>query len=143
MKTTINFKSEQEYKKAVEMLKANNEASQKYLRENKTNAIPSEVWTKFPYAKEVTNELRSAIETYEFVKNPPAKYLLYISEKTHEATTWTGQKLGRVVFNTEYTSNFGDKRISIVVHGINDKTYTGTFYKSSGDYARIKICNTK
>lgn len=138
-----NFKSEQEYKKAVKMLNANNKASEKYCRENKTNGIPQEIYTKFPYAKEVTNELRSAIETYEFVKTPPVKYFIYISEKTKEATTWTGQKLGRVIFNTEYNSNFGDRRISIIVHAINGKTYTGTFYKSSGDYARIKICNTK
>ena len=90
---------------------------------------------------DVTNEERSALEVFEFVLNPPDKYFLYIKEKDHTATTWTGEKLGNVSFGREYRDNFGGKRIPINVYAINGKTYHGTYYKSSGDYARIRVKN--
>jgi len=88
---------------------------------------------------DVTNEERSALEVFEFVANPPDKYFLYINEKDRTATTWTGEKLGAVSFGREYRDNFGGRRIPINVHTINGKTYHGTYYKSSGDYARIRV----
>lgn len=119
------------------MLEANNNATAEWIKEN-GNGIPSEVCKNFPFAKQVNNELRSSVEVYEFVNNPPESYFLYINEKTKEATTWTGQKLGSVFFGSVYRSNIGDKRINITVQAINGITYHGTFYKSAGDYARIK-----
>jgi len=87
---------------------------------------------------DVSNEERSALEVFEFVTNPPDKYFLYINEKNRTATTWTGEKLGDVGFGCEYRDNFGGKRVPITVYAINGRTYHGTYYKSSGDYARIR-----
>jgi hypothetical protein len=85
-----------------------------------------------------TNEEISAIEVYEFVNDPPEKYLAYVNEKTMEMTTWTGEKLGRVGWGRTWKSNFGDVRVSIDVDGINDARYHGTFFKSAGDYCIIR-----
>ena len=86
-----------------------------------------------------TNEERSAVEVYEFCTDPPDKYFLYINCTKKEATTWTGDKLGTVAFGCEFRDNFGGKRVPITVYAINGKKYHGTYYKSSGDYARIKM----
>ena len=81
----------------------------------------------------------SAIEVYEFVNDPPDKYFGYISEKNKTLTTWTGEKLGKVLglWSLGWRSNFGDTRVSIEVIGINGLRYYGTYYKSAGDYCRI------
>ena len=86
----------------------------------------------------ISNELRSQVELYEFHYKKPEKYFLYIDSKNWSANNWMGEKLGRVSFGREYRSGFGDIRQSIDVYGINGIKYHGTFYKSSGDYARIK-----
>jgi hypothetical protein len=87
---------------------------------------------------DVTNDERSALEVFEFCSNPPAKYFLYISEENSTATTWTGDLLGHVTFGREYGDNFGGKRQPVWVRGINGKQYHGTYYKSSGNFARIR-----
>jgi hypothetical protein len=88
---------------------------------------------------DVTNEERSALEVFEFVTNPPDKYFLYINEANRTATTWTGETLGQVSFGSEYRDNFGGKRAPITIRAINGRTYHGTYFKSSGDYARIRV----
>ncbi len=89
----------------------------------------------------VTNEEISAAEVYEFISDPPDKYFVYINEERHEATTWIGEKLGNVtgLSQTPKRSNFGDFRVYIDVYGINGKKYHGVYFKSAGDYARIKM----
>jgi hypothetical protein len=87
----------------------------------------------------MTNDERSALEVFEFCTNPPDKYFLYINEKNHTATTWTGETLGRVFLGREYRDNFGGRRVPITVRGINGLTYHGTYFKSSGDYARVRV----
>jgi hypothetical protein len=86
-----------------------------------------------------TNEMRSACEVYEFCVTPPERYFLYINREKKVATTWTGDVLGQVYFGTQWRDNFGGTRVPITVRAINGKTYHGTYYKSSGDYARIKL----
>lgn len=118
-------------------------AIQEYCSTNKTNGIPSEIIKTFPNANEVDNDLRSAIEVFEFNTDKPENYFLYISNHdlfaTHTtATTWTGQHLGFVRLGKIWTSNFGDKRQAITVKGCNGLTYHGTYYKGAGNYARIK-----
>jgi hypothetical protein len=87
---------------------------------------------------DVTNEERSALEVFEFCTHPPDKYSLYISRERQEATTWTGELLGHVTFGREYGDNFGGRRVPVWIRGINGKQYHGTYYKSSGDFARIR-----
>jgi hypothetical protein len=86
----------------------------------------------------LTNKDRSNIEVYEWLKNPPQSYFVYISEKEWDVVTWTGQKLGKVWMGSSYKSNFGDMRRSIDVIGTNGVKYYGTYFCSAGDYARIK-----
>jgi hypothetical protein len=101
---------------------------------NRTSYHPSELPVDI---NPPTNEERSALECFEFMRDKPAKYFLYVSEKTKLATTFTGDTLGTVTFGREYRDNFGGKRVAITVKAITGETYHGTFYKSSGDYARI------
>lgn len=91
-----------------------------------------------------TNEESSAVEVFQFKHLPPWKYFLYINEKLQLATTWIGDKLGDVQFGRLYCSpgfgGIGSKRQAIRIKAINGKNYYGVYYKSSGDYARVKMC---
>lgn len=104
------------------------------------NGIPiAEIPAEF---QQITNAHRSAVELWEFIHNPPKKYLCYINVEKRLATTWTGQKLGVVTLGREYECPaFGrcSKRQSVTVNAVNGKSYYGTYYKSSGDYALIKM----
>lgn len=135
---TNTFTTHAEYLLARNALDTNNAASLQYCKEHKTNGIPQAIYSKFPYADMVNNDLRSKVEVYEFILDKPANYFLYISEDTQTATTWTGSKLGHVHFGREYRSNFGDKRQPIDIFGINGVKYHGIYYKDAGNYARIK-----
>jgi hypothetical protein len=86
----------------------------------------------------MTNEDRSVLEIEEFQRDPPENYLLYIRESEKLAVNWLGNKLGDVYFGREYRANFGGKRVPVTVRAINGFTYSGTWYKSAGDYARVK-----
>jgi hypothetical protein len=86
-----------------------------------------------------TNEERGQVEQYEFVTNPPDRYFAYVNERTRRLTTWMGDDLGEVGFGREYRDSFGGRRVSITIYAINGKRYYGTYFKSSGDYARIKV----
>lgn len=88
-----------------------------------------------------SNEERSAVEVFDFVTNPPDRYFLYINHDKRLATTWTGDKLGDVAFGDEYhCPAFGwrSTRVPVTIKAINGRTYYGTWFKSSGDYARIR-----
>jgi hypothetical protein len=102
----------------------------------------------------VTNEERSAVEVYEFVHDIPERYFAYVKLHDQELlgnaqlahnrygnlTTWTGDTLGGIYWmGREFRSNMGDKRIPIRVRGINGRSYSGTYYKSAGDYARLRL----
>lgn len=91
---------------------------------------------------DVTNDERSSLEVFNFVTNPPDRYFLYINEERFIATTFTGEKLGSVSFGREYQSpGFyrGSKRVPVTIKGINGRTYYGTYFKSAGNYARVKM----
>jgi hypothetical protein len=88
---------------------------------------------------DVSNAERSALEVWNFYTEIPTRYTLYINEAKQLATTWTGERLGVVDFGREWRDNFGGTRVSINVHAINGCLYHGTYYKSSGNYARIKL----
>lgn len=94
------------------------------------------------HVPDVSNNERSALEVFDFITNPPEKYFLYINEGQGTATTWTGETLGHVTFGREYRDNFGGKRQPVWIRGINGLKYHGTYYKSSGNFARIRISKT-
>lgn len=124
-------------------LKSRNDAYEKW-RNGRTCVKTDEI----PVILNVTNDERSALEVYEFCQNPPERYFLYIKlnpngytgyGSSHMATTWTGEYLGDVQFGRTFKSSFGDTRVSITVAAINGRKYHGTYYKSAGDYARVKL----
>ena len=88
----------------------------------------------------VTPDETSTLEVYDFVDNPPDKYFAYVNSDKKQITTWTGERLGDCTFGREYHSNMGDLRVSIHVRAINGRRYHGTYYKSAGDYCRLKVC---
>lgn len=143
MTTTTTFANVQDYNNARMMHDTNNAAYKQYMADNKTNAIPCEISKTFPYAEQVTNELKTMIEVWEFMHDTPQKEFVYISEENRAATTWTGAKLGNVYFGSQYRDNFGSIRVPITVTGINGVKYHGTYFKSAGDYARITPFKTK
>jgi hypothetical protein len=116
----------------------------KRARNGWANYRPEDVPTDVP---QVANEDRSALEVFEFCTNPPDKYFLYIKEPVAgqaaplvgQATTWTGDRLGFVRFGRAYRGNMGDTRVPIRIQAINGRNYYGTFYKSAGDYARVRL----
>lgn len=126
-----------------------NKWAEQYKQKNGWTVIPVDA---IPPVK-FDNDDRSAMEVWEWKHNPPEKYFLYITETKNNpvgfpyekplwiATTWTGQKLGNVRYGAEFHCwGFGRRstRQSITVYGNNGVRYYGTYYKSSGNYARIK-----
>jgi hypothetical protein len=90
-----------------------------------------------------TNDELSALEVFEFCRDKPDNYFLYISKNQLFATTWVGEKLGTVVqMGKPWSDNFGGTRVHIRISAINGAVYSGTYYKSSGDYARVKRVRT-
>lgn len=110
---------------------------------DRTSYMPDEV----PADARLTNDERSALEVYDFLNDPPDNYVFYIDRPTRTATTWTGEVLGAVSFGTQYNvpafGGYPSTRVSISVTGINNRVYHGTWYKSSGDYARVKVAKRK
>jgi hypothetical protein len=122
-------------------IRARDAALRNWLKENKTNSYKRE---ELPAELDPpTNDERSQCEIFEFLHDPPAQYFCYIVRRGDYwiASNWLGAPLneGRVVFiGAEYKSNMGDKRQPIWFRGINGVCYSGIFYKSTGDYARVK-----
>lgn len=87
-----------------------------------------------------TNDEISAVEVFDFINDPPKKYFLYVNEEKQHVQTWTGDWLGNVTFGKQWRDCFGGVRVSVRVYAINGRQYAGTYYKSAGDYARVKLC---
>ena len=113
------------------------------IRDKRTGWASYKPEEKPAHVPDVSNDERSALEVFDFVSNPPERYFLYINEETRTATTWTGDLLGRVLFGREYScpafGGWPSKRVPITVLAINGRKYHGTYFKSSGNYARIKL----
>lgn len=96
----------------------------------------------------VSNAERGKLELYQFLSDPPIAYFCYIDEYTYKerqegaadrATTWLGDTLSVWLrLGHEWRSNMGDKRQYVLFKAINGRFYSGIYYKSAGDYARVK-----
>jgi hypothetical protein len=106
----------------------------------RTSYLPSEIPENL---RHVTNEMRSQVEVYEFMTNPPDKYVLYIDERTLRAVTWIGDELGTIEMGTPYRDNFNSLRVPIRINAINGTVYNGTYYRGAGNYARVKKMKRK
>jgi hypothetical protein len=100
----------------------------------RTSYMPEEV----AHLNPPTNVERSELEIFEFCRDKPDRYFLYIEEGNSTATTFMGDCLGTVQFGMKYRDNFGGKRQPVRIEAINGETYSGTYYKSSGNYARVR-----
>lgn len=146
-----NTISEIEYKILRAKIDAYDVAAKTIMDSRHTNFLAREDQANLPSSP--ANEERSSVELYEFVANPPETYVAYVQAEPTPTrygyphlgtlTTWTGDKLGSIVFGPSYRSNFGGTRVPIAVKAINGKEYYGTYYKSSGDYCRIKAKKVK
>lgn len=102
---------------------------------------------------EAKNRETSRKEVEEWLANPPSSYIAYVKERENlggmgvnrvspylrgDLITWMGDKLGAIYGGLPYKDNMGATRVSIDVVGTNGVLYYGTYYKSSGDYARIR-----
>jgi hypothetical protein len=97
-----------------------------------------------------SNEERSQVEVYEFCRNRPDKYFIYVQrnkcapgvyDNKFTATTWTGQALGYGFLGRRYTTGAGLRvsvRYPVRFTAITGDQYHGTYYASAGDYARVK-----
>ena len=89
-----------------------------------------------------TNEERTLVEIYEFMRDKPERYFVYVDEQKQEVTTWTGFTIGKCTLGPVYKvpafGGFPSKRQSIRFKAINGCEYYGTYYTSSGNYARVK-----
>lgn len=88
------------------------------------------------HLQRVTNEMRSAIEMFEFAHHKPDQLFAYVTGG--KLGNWMGETMGRVQYGASWRDNFGGERVSIRVRASNGRTYAGTYYKSAGQYARLK-----
>jgi len=112
-----------------------------YVQKTGWTVIPADAVP--PAGADISNDERSSIEVYEFCNDIPKAYFLYISQENHDAHTWTGEHLGRASFGREFRDNFGGRRVPVTVKAINGRTYHGTFFKSAGDYARVRLAKAE
>lgn len=138
-------------KQEYQLLKAKIIIFDAWLKANKSNPDGSISYSphEVPEAiSRVSNQQRSSVEVYEFVHFPPQKYLFYIRrivcapgvvDNQVEATTWTGQILGKGYLGRPYLCGRPQsRRYPVTIKGINNKLYRGTYYVSAGDYAIVK-----
>jgi hypothetical protein len=96
------------------------------------------------HIKPPTNEERSAAEIFEFQRDRPDRYFLYVKMTggtdtfACTVTTWMGDRLGAGRCGFVYRSNLGDKRRPIRFQAITGYTYARTCYCGAGDYARVR-----
>lgn len=126
-----------------------------WMTEHKTNSYKRE---ELPAGIDPpSNEELGALEVFEFMRDKPDKKFGYVKcpddipsarasldryralyGRTGTLTTFTGDKLGAVQFGRAWSDNFGGIRVPISVQAITGDLYHGTYYASSGDYARVK-----
>jgi hypothetical protein len=116
---------------------------QHYMRPNGW-IIVDQVDHNIPHRDVVDNELKSAVEHYEWTHFVPVSGFVYVDYPGRRIRTWTGQEIGRIIgYSIEWRSNMGDIRQMIQTRMNNGLLYYGTYYKSAGDYARIHLYKTE
>lgn len=99
-------------------------------------------------ADKVGNAELSRVEVYEFMRDKPGRYFAYVAQDLSKVTTWTGETLGYVIWHgNPYKvrnpfSHWPSERQNLRVHAVNGLTYSAVYYKSSGDYCRMKVVSS-
>lgn len=84
------------YDKLAARLAAHDAWAEQFKQRSGWIVIPADA--NPPRAAKISNAGRAMIEVYEFRRDVPDRYFLYINERTRRATTWTGAPLGVVIF---------------------------------------------
>lgn len=120
---------------ALRGLQARFEAWRNGCTSYKTDDVPAEL-------RAFDNDARAKLELYDFVHEKPERYFAYYRDNAAAGeliVNWTGLTLGRIESaGAIWTSNFGDKRRSVRVRGVNGVTYIGTAQLSNGTYVRLR-----
>lgn len=104
--------------------------------------------------RSLTNEIRSQIEVYEWVNDPPEEYFAYVKNDSLEVTTWMGDRIGNFFHtghhyedveqtyldeNDEEVVEYERQEVrDIYVIGTNGVTYIGKYYFENGDYCTME-----
>ena len=87
---------------------------------------------------------KSAIETWQFRHGKEKELSVYVNTDNMEVTTHAGQKLGTITELGEiYKDSFGGNRQSIKFIGLNNLNYSGTYYISSTNLAKVALVGSK
>ena len=117
-------------------------AFERYRAATKMNSISDEDAKKWRVPPAPSNEEVGQMEQYEFEhknKGEGGTYAGYMSKDMTRITTWMGDTLADVQWKgAEYRGNMGNRAVNFRAKGIDGKLYSGTYYKSSGDYVRMK-----
>jgi len=127
------------YKEVKKRVELEQKLLDKYFKETKRNWINEKIRKERKIPK-VTNAERSFIEVENFKRGKgQKKYVAYMKNDLSKITTWTGDKLADVTkVGQPFRDSFGGERINFRAKGIDGKNYSGTYFKSAGDYVRIK-----
>lgn len=151
MNTPITLTTDQTARRAHlrQASDANRAAWQRFTKHPHTCA-DEEAQERINAVAPFTNEERSELERLDFVAEVPALYTCYVKGNSYdltkinewrlsEITTWTGETLGRVVWQGRpFSGAFGDTRINFRALGINGVTYSGTCYGGPGCLCRLR-----
>lgn len=86
-----------------------------------------------------SNKAKGKLEAYEFMRNPPDKLFAYYSNDMRRVTTFTGDKLGDIVWRGSVVRGFGGgKTQAIRVRGINGVMDHGRCNLTGGTYCRLR-----
>lgn len=124
--------------------------SRQFVQKNGWTVIPADAVPPVT----ITNEERSMIERFEFCRDKPDRYFLYVqgtpnNEPNHSqvtVTTFTGATLGEGKLGVKYRvkgrrgqpGGPADVRYPITVTAINGETYKGVYYADQGTFARVR-----
>ena len=116
--------------------KAHAEWSAQFRKPNGWTVIPA--GSLPPAHAEFDNAQRGELELLRFHADPPTRCFLYVDETRKVATTFVGGGLGTATLGRPYRDNFGGTRVPVWVQAVNGRRYAGTYFKSAGDYARVR-----
>lgn len=86
-----------------------------------------------------SNRAKGKLEAYEFKHHPPDKFFAYYDMRKLVVTTFTGDKLGHIVWVGATQRGFGGgKSQSIRVRGINGVMYAGRCNMTGGTYCNLR-----
>jgi hypothetical protein len=105
--------------------------------------MTTEDWNAQIEAQELTHWQAQPERAFVYVLHGEAQVI----DRAVRVTTWTGELLGTGILGPKYKCPtfgcFPSTRRSIRVKGTNGAEYFGTYYESSGDYARMRKYKAK